>query len=151
MFRSNWHSHTYRCKHAAGDVTDYCAEAMRAGITTLGISDHTPTMDGRWDSVRMDYAQMPDYIEAIRFAAAAYPGIRLYAGLECEWVPSFGLDWFEGDLRGRFGLDFIAYMKIRRREKLYGKLYYDLNPVAEMKQEERRRPGIYGLGGKNNA
>ncbi len=109
LFRSNWHSHTYRCKHAAGDVADYCAEALRAGITTLGISDHTPTMDGRWDSVRMDYAQMPDYIDAIRFAADTYPGIRIYAGLECEWVPSFGLDWFEGDLRGQFGLDFIAF------------------------------------------
>ena len=107
-FRSNWHSHTFRCKHAAGDVADYCAEAMRAGITTLGISDHTPTMDGRWANVRMDYAQMPDYINGIRYAASAYPSIRIYAGLECEWVPAFGRDWFEGDLRERFGLDFIA-------------------------------------------
>jgi histidinol-phosphatase (PHP family) len=108
-FTANWHSHTFRCKHAAGDVIDYCAEAMRAGITTLGISDHSPTLDGRWPGVRMDYALMPDYINAIRYAAVAYPGLRLYAGLECEWVPSFGHDWFEGDLRGRFGLDFIAF------------------------------------------
>ena len=26
----------------------------------------------------------------------------------------------------RHGLDFITYMKIRKRERLYGKLYYDL-------------------------
>ena len=107
-FLANWHTHTFRCKHAAGDVADYCAAARRAGLTTLGISDHTPTRDGRWSGVRMDYALMPDYIAAIDAAAAAFPDMRLYKGLECEWVPAFGRGWFADDLRGRFGLDFIA-------------------------------------------
>ena len=31
----------------------------------------------------------------------------------------------------RHGLDFITYMKIRRRERLNGKLYYDSNPLKE--------------------
>lgn len=108
VFLANWHSHTFRCKHAAGDVADYCAAARRAGLTTLGISDHSPTKDGRWAGVRMDYALMPDYIAAIDRAAAEYPDIRLYKGLECEWVPAFGRGWFEEDLRGRYGLDYIA-------------------------------------------
>ena len=107
-FHANWHSHTFRCKHAAGDVADYCAAARRAGLTTLGISDHTPTKDGRWSGVRMDYALMPDYIAAIDRAAAEYPDIRLFKGLECEWVPAFGADWYADDLRARYGLDFIA-------------------------------------------
>ena len=107
-FLANWHSHTFRCKHAAGDVSDYCAAARRAGLTTLGISDHTPTRDGRWSGVRMDYDQMPDYVAAIARAEAEYPDIRLFRGLECEWVPAFGRDWFAGELRERFSLDFIA-------------------------------------------
>ncbi len=107
-FLANWHTHTFRCKHAAGDVADYCAEARRAGLTTLGFSDHTPTRDGRWSGVRMDYAEMDGYIAAIDRAAAEFPDLRLYKGLECEWVPAFGRDWFEDDLRGRFGLEYIA-------------------------------------------
>jgi histidinol-phosphatase (PHP family) len=107
-FIANWHSHTFRCKHAAGDVADYCAAARRAGLAILGISDHSPTKDGRWAGVRMDYALMPDYIAAIDRAAAEYPDIRLYKGLECEWVPAFGRSWYTDDLRARYGLEYIA-------------------------------------------
>ena len=108
-FRSNWHSHTFRCRHAAGDVSDYCAAARSAGLAVLGISDHAPLLDGRWNDVRMDYAQMPDYVAAIDAAAAAYPDLRLYKGLECEWIPAFGRDWFADELRARFGLDFMSF------------------------------------------
>ena len=34
----------------------------------------------------------------------------------------------------RHGIDFIAYMKIRKRDRLYGKLYYDSNPVREVER-----------------
>ena len=29
-FRHNFHTHTYRCKHATGDVDDYCRAAPAA-------------------------------------------------------------------------------------------------------------------------
>lgn len=107
-FTANWHSHTFRCKHAAGDVADYCAEAAKAGIKVLGISDHMPTRDGRWDRVRMDYASMPSYIEAIEKARREYPRLTLFKGLECEWCPEFGRGYYEDELKGKFGLDFIG-------------------------------------------
>ena len=107
-FTSNWHTHTYRCKHAQGDAADYCAAAVSAGISVIGFSDHSPMKDGRWCGVRMDYAQMPDYIRAIDEAAAAFPSLRIFKGLECEWVPAFGTEYYADELRRRFGLDYIA-------------------------------------------
>ena len=38
----NYHTHTYRCGHAVGTERDYVEAALKAGIRTLGFSDHTP-------------------------------------------------------------------------------------------------------------
>ena len=53
----NLHTHTYRCKHAEGDVNDYCREAAKAGLSIVGISDHVPFPDNRWLDVRMHYSE----------------------------------------------------------------------------------------------
>ena len=44
----NYHTHTYRCQHASGDVEDYCEAAVEQGLQVLGISDHTALPDDRW-------------------------------------------------------------------------------------------------------
>ena len=107
-FIANWHSHTFRCKHATGDVADYCEQALIAGMKVIGVSDHAPMRDGRWSHVRMDYSLMPDYIAACDRAAATYPSLKLYQGLECEWVPAFGMSYYTEELKGKFGLDFLV-------------------------------------------
>jgi histidinol-phosphatase (PHP family) len=57
LWTANWHTHTARCKHASGSVADYCAAAVAQGLADLGISDHPPFADGRWQSVRMDISE----------------------------------------------------------------------------------------------
>ena len=39
---ANYHTHTYRCCHAEGDVRDYVEEAVNRGLSILGISVHRP-------------------------------------------------------------------------------------------------------------
>ena len=39
---ANYHTHTFRCGHAEGNERDYAENASRAGLKTLGFSDHTP-------------------------------------------------------------------------------------------------------------
>lgn len=107
-YTANWHTHTYRCKHAQGDAADYCAAAVSAGLSVLGFSDHSPMKDGRWSGVRMNYDQMPDYIRAIDEAVAAFPSLKVFKGLECEWVPTLGAGYYADELRDRFGLHYIA-------------------------------------------
>ena len=37
----------------------------------------------------------------------------------------------------KHGIDFISYVKIKRRIKKYGRLHYDSNPIREVKNNER--------------
>ncbi|MCK5198693.1 MAG: hypothetical protein KAR21_10100, partial [Spirochaetales bacterium] len=71
---NNFHSHTWRCKHATGTVKDYVDAAISAVGATgrspllhespiLGISDHTPLPDNRWSHVRMDMSELDAYEE----------------------------------------------------------------------------------------
>ncbi len=85
---NNFHTHTYRCKHASGDVIDYADQASQAGMEILGMSDHCPFPDGRWPHVRMDLPMLPDYERAVYRAREKYPDLTIIKGLECEWVPS---------------------------------------------------------------
>ena len=41
----DYHTHTFRCKHAQGDVEDYAKYAVEYGIDVLGVSDHTALPD----------------------------------------------------------------------------------------------------------
>jgi histidinol-phosphatase (PHP family) len=107
MIDSNWHTHTYRCKHAQGDVEDYCREAQLRGLKTLGFSDHAPLPDGRWHSVRMGMDELESYCQAIDAARRQFPGLSIRKGLECEYIPEL-----EGLYRDRFlgacGMDYLV-------------------------------------------
>ena len=39
---TNYHTHTYLCKHARGTIEDYVDRAIELGYTDIGISDHCP-------------------------------------------------------------------------------------------------------------
>lgn len=107
MITTNWHTHTYRCHHAQGDVADYCREAVRQGLTTLGFSDHTPLPDGRWKSVRMTLEELAGYTQAIEAARAEFPSLTLLKGLECEYIPEFE-SFYRDHLLGTCGLDYLV-------------------------------------------
>ncbi|MDP2791052.1 MAG: PHP domain-containing protein [Rectinemataceae bacterium] len=73
---NNYHTHTFRCRHAEGDVVDYVAAAQKAGLEEIGFSDHCPHPDGRWRENRMDMADLPSYLEALAAARHASEGMR---------------------------------------------------------------------------
>ena len=50
---TNYHSHTFRCKHAQGDAVDYVRVAYEGGAAVYVISDHAPIPDGSFSEVRM--------------------------------------------------------------------------------------------------
>lgn len=81
----NFHTHTYRCKHATGTVEDYVKEAIRHGMTEIGISDHSPLPDNRWFNVRMHIDDLGDYIEEIDTAQREYPQMKILKAAECEY------------------------------------------------------------------
>ena len=42
---ANYHTHTTRCRHAAGTDREYVEAAIKSGLTILGFADHTPLPD----------------------------------------------------------------------------------------------------------
>jgi histidinol-phosphatase (PHP family) len=102
----NYHTHTFRCKHAAGEVRDYAAAALEHNISVLGISDHTPLPDNRWLSVRMHRDELDGYLTAIATARNEFPGLAILAGLECDYFPEYH-DYYKEELLGRYGLDYL--------------------------------------------
>ena len=104
---ANWHTHTYRCKHADGDVADYCRAALDRGLTTLGFSDHTPLPDGRWSAVRMGMGELQEYVDAIDEARDQFPGLRIVKALECEYVPEFA-EAYRDVFCGKHGMAYLV-------------------------------------------
>jgi len=104
---ANHHTHTYRCKHATGDVDDYCRAARRAGLTVLGFSDHAALPDNRWLSVRMAYSERDAYCADLERARETFPGLTLLKGMECEYAPAYRA-YFEDELLGRLELDYLV-------------------------------------------
>ncbi|MBO6010772.1 MAG: histidinol-phosphatase [Oscillospiraceae bacterium] len=91
---ANYHTHTFRCGHAEGDVRDYAAEAERAGLKILGVADHTPydffDIGPRNRPMRMKPEELPEYAEAVRAAAKEYEGrMEMHLGVEAEYYPKY--------------------------------------------------------------
>lgn len=107
MFKANFHTHTQRCHHASGCVEDYCQSALEQGVSVLGFSEHCPHPDGRWQAVRMQMEELPEYLTEIETARRNFPRLHILSGLECEWVPEFEETQRECFLN-ELGFDFLV-------------------------------------------
>lgn len=88
---ANYHTHTWRCKHAEPDERAYIEQAIEAGIQILGFADHTPYPfpDGHTSSFRMSVAQAEDYFRTLTELKREYAGqIEIHIGVEAEYYPS---------------------------------------------------------------
>ena len=89
---ANYHTHTWRCKHASGTEREYIENAIRGGLTVLGFSDHTPIpFEGGYVSDhRMEMDLLEDYVTTITALKAEYArDIRIHLGLEFEYAPKY--------------------------------------------------------------
>ncbi len=85
MLKTNFHTHTARCGHASGTDEEYVLAAIKAGIKTLGFSDHAP-YNVPEEGIRMPMDQYTDYVSSIRFLQEKYKDqITIYIGLEAEF------------------------------------------------------------------
>ena len=91
---ANYHTHTWRCGHAEGSEQDYIQQAIKAGLKTLGFSDHTPydffDSEPRNRPMRMKPEELPEYAASIRKLAGEYRDqIQILAGVEAEYYPKY--------------------------------------------------------------
>ncbi|MDQ6960792.1 MAG: histidinol-phosphatase HisJ [Mariprofundaceae bacterium] len=82
----DYHMHTPRCHHAKGDVREYAEAAIAAGLTEIGMSDHSPMPKGFGDDWRMDMQELTDYqreVESVRDDVSGTLIVRV--GLEADF------------------------------------------------------------------
>lgn len=86
----NYHTHTARCRHAAGSEEEYVQQAIANGLQVLGFSDHTPFhFPGTYYShMRMYPEELEDYASSVLALKEKYAGqIQIRLGLEVEYYP----------------------------------------------------------------
>ena len=84
--KTNYHTHTYRCKHAMGNDERIVERAINAGIDILGFSDHNPWphFPAGYDShVRMEPQYLSEYCESVNRLREKYKSqIEIHLGFE---------------------------------------------------------------------
>ncbi len=109
MLTKNYHTHTYRCHHATGDVADYCVEAVAQGLTTLGFSDHVPypkELQEDWHHWAMSVEEIPGYYSAIDDARKEFPQLQILRAFECEYNPLL-MDFYKEVIVGQWHPDYL--------------------------------------------
>jgi len=102
----NLHTHT---RYSDGDfsVEQLVAAAEEAGVTHLAITDHFET--AKVHCLRA--SRFDEYLEEIRSAAEAHPGVTVLAGVEIDTVPErCDLDALPVDLLNRLDLVLLEYV-----------------------------------------
>ena len=88
----NYHTHTWRCRHASGTEREYIENAIARGLKTLGFADHTPwVFDGDYYSgCRMRPELIDDYVTTLTDLQAEYKNdIAIKIGFETEYYPAY--------------------------------------------------------------
>lgn len=92
MQNFNYHSHTYRCKHADLDFKDeeYIKDYIKIGLKKIAFTDHCPEkneIDNR-QNMRMSYEARKEYLSSIKALAEKYTDkIEIKVGYEVEYLP----------------------------------------------------------------
>lgn len=103
--KKNYHTHNKLCGHAFGEMEEYVTEAVRKGLVTLGMSDHTPYPGDAFDE-RMHFEKFQSYVErGIELKEKYKDKINILLGVEAEYYPGYA-KYYES-LLGKYKLDYL--------------------------------------------
>ena len=128
MIKTNWHTHTTRCGHAVGTDEEYVKAAIKAGLHTLGFSDHAPYREP-FPPERMNFEQLEEYKASVLSLREKYrEQIDIHLSMEVECYQS---EW--EDL-ATYRKDMEYCILGQHQIVLNGKSSYDLRNGDELKQ-----------------
>jgi len=112
----DYHIHTKRCRHAAGEMKEYLATAVKKGLAEIGFSDHFPYLAEHrariklslpLDKVAMPESELPCYVRDVEELRKKSP-IPIRLGCEVDFFPGsvaafnllsrFDFDYFIGSI-----------------------------------------------------
>ncbi len=128
---ANYHTHTFRCQHAAGDDRRYVENAIRNGMKVLGFSDHCPWVypDNYVSNIRMRDSETEDYFTSLTKLRDEYQKeITIYIGFESEYIPE--LLPAQDKLLANYSVDYMILGQhfVDREPSVYmGKVFHEEN------------------------
>ena len=90
--QKNFHTHTFRCKHATGLDKEYVERAIQSGLLVLGFSDHIPYPYPKnfSSNIRMDLNLLDNYVDSVLQLKEEYKkDIDIYLGFEAEYFEEY--------------------------------------------------------------
>lgn len=100
MQKFNYHTHTYRCRHAEDGINDeeIVKDFIKEGFHTIAFTDHCPQkeiIDTR-KNMRMDYSEKDEYLASIKYLKEKYKEkIDILTGYEVEYLPGQEINLME--------------------------------------------------------
>lgn len=85
----DFHIHTRWCGHAAGEMEEYVARALRIGLPAIGFSAHFPVELSHREKVCLEPAEVELYVKEARRLRDAYRD-------DLDILMGFEVDYFEG-------------------------------------------------------
>ncbi|MFD0715195.1 histidinol-phosphatase [Paenibacillus sp. GCM10027626] len=146
MSKFDIHTHHYRCGHAFGDIEDYIKAGIAAGLTAIGISDHSPYFASSEDQphpgIAMAKSDFTAYIdEVLRLKSVYADKIDVLLGMESDFYPehadiyrnmyrSYPFDYIIGSVHQTRGVSIFnrhRWDKLNEQQQIEEKNhYYDL-------------------------
>ena len=130
ILTTNFHTHTTRCNHAAGEDRQYVEEAIKGGLKVLGFSDHSPYFfsGDYYSTFRMKREQVPGYVDSILALKKEYKDdIDIKLGFETEYYPKYFDQLLE--FYSQYPVDYIImgqHFVLNEEEHIYsGELHYE--------------------------
>lgn len=108
--KTNYHTHTTRCKHAFGTDEEYVLAAIEANYQQLAFTDHSPWPLHPFEHsyIRMDVLEIEDYVTSIRTLKAKYKNqIDIKVGFEAEFFRD-RIDWLK-QIVDTYQLDLLIF------------------------------------------
>lgn len=130
ILTTNFHTHTTRCNHAAGEDRQYVEEAIKGGLKVLGFSDHSPYffLGDYYSTFRMKREQVPGYVDYILALKKEYKDdIEIKLGFETEYYPKYFDKLLE--FYSQYPIDYIImgqHFVLNEEEHIYsGELHHE--------------------------
>lgn len=105
----DYHIHTKRCGHAAGEMSEYVAAVKERGIREIGFADHIYMYwlpaEQRDRGLAMAAEELPDYVQAVLAMRRANPDLPIKLGLEADFIP--GAEAALAEILSLYSFDYI--------------------------------------------
>jgi len=100
--KCNYHTHTHYCD-GKENMRFFVEKAVELHFAHLGFSAHAP-ISGQYDFTLTE-AEIPAYLNEIEHYQKKYPQIKIFKGLECDYIPGITKNF--SYYKKNYNLDYI--------------------------------------------